>query len=65
MPFAVLHSEAEWAAVVDHSGQPGQSAAEPTVVTIGNFDGVHLRPPANSRHSVRNRAGRLAANPPC
>ena len=42
MPFVVLHSEAEWAAVVDHSGQPGQSAAEPTVVTIGNFDGVHL-----------------------
>jgi riboflavin kinase/FMN adenylyltransferase len=35
MPFAVLHSEAEWAALF---GQPG----DPTVVTVGNFDGVHL-----------------------
>lgn len=35
MPFAVLHSEAEWTALF---GQP----SEPAVVTIGNFDGVHL-----------------------
>ncbi len=35
MPFAIAHSEAEWAALF---GQP----AEPTVVTVGNFDGVHL-----------------------
>lgn len=35
MPFAVLHSEKEWAARFDrhHSA---------TAVTIGNFDGVHL-----------------------
>jgi len=35
MPFAIVQSEAEWAAL---AGQPG----EPTVVTVGNFDGVHL-----------------------
>jgi riboflavin kinase / FMN adenylyltransferase len=35
MAFAIAHSEAEWAAVF---GQP----SEPTVVTVGNFDGVHL-----------------------
>jgi riboflavin kinase/FMN adenylyltransferase len=35
MPFGVLHSEAEWAALF---GRP----SEPTVVTVGNFDGVHL-----------------------
>ncbi len=35
MPFAIAHSEAEWAALF---GQP----SEPTVVTVGNFDGVHL-----------------------
>jgi riboflavin kinase / FMN adenylyltransferase len=35
MPFAVLHSEAEWAALF---GDP----SAPTVVTVGNFDGVHL-----------------------
>lgn len=35
MPFAVLRSETDWAA---RFGQPGDRA----VVTIGNFDGVHL-----------------------
>jgi riboflavin kinase / FMN adenylyltransferase len=35
MAFAIAHSEAEWAALF---GQP----SEPTVVTVGNFDGVHL-----------------------
>ncbi|MGC2333550.1 MAG: bifunctional riboflavin kinase/FAD synthetase [Candidatus Acidiferrales bacterium] len=35
MPFAIVHSEAEWAALF---GQP----SEPNVVTVGNFDGVHL-----------------------
>jgi riboflavin kinase / FMN adenylyltransferase len=35
MPFAVVRSEAEWAAAF---GRPDQCA----VVTIGNFDGVHL-----------------------
>jgi len=35
MPFAMLHSEAEWTAAF---GQP----SAPTIVTIGNFDGVHL-----------------------
>jgi len=35
MPLAVLHSEAEWAA---QFGRP----ARPAVVTVGNFDGVHL-----------------------
>ncbi len=35
MAFAIAHSEAEWAAL---AGQP----SEPTVVTVGNFDGVHL-----------------------
>ncbi|HEX4074865.1 MAG TPA: bifunctional riboflavin kinase/FAD synthetase [Candidatus Acidoferrales bacterium] len=39
MPFAVLHSEAEWAELF---GQFGDPAAQRTVVTIGNFDGVHL-----------------------
>ncbi|HEX4002786.1 MAG TPA: bifunctional riboflavin kinase/FAD synthetase [Candidatus Acidoferrales bacterium] len=38
MPFAVLHSEAEWAALFGQAGPP----AEPAIVTIGNFDGVHL-----------------------
>jgi riboflavin kinase / FMN adenylyltransferase len=32
MAFAIVHSEAEWAALTN----------EPTVVTVGNFDGVHL-----------------------
>jgi riboflavin kinase / FMN adenylyltransferase len=35
MPFAIAHSEAEWAALF---GSP----SEPSVVTVGNFDGVHL-----------------------
>lgn len=35
MPFAIAHSEAEWAALF---GEP----SKPTVVTVGNFDGVHL-----------------------
>jgi len=35
MAFAVLHSESEWAAAFGRRG-------EATVVTIGNFDGVHL-----------------------
>jgi len=35
MPFAIAHSEAEWAALF---GEP----SEPTIVTVGNFDGVHL-----------------------
>jgi riboflavin kinase/FMN adenylyltransferase len=35
MPFAIVHSEAEWAALSSHS-------SEPTIVTVGNFDGVHL-----------------------
>ncbi|HTZ98955.1 MAG TPA: bifunctional riboflavin kinase/FAD synthetase [Candidatus Aquilonibacter sp.] len=35
MPFAVVHSEAEWVA---QFGQPGDGVA----VTVGNFDGVHL-----------------------
>ncbi len=35
MPFAIAHSEAEWAALF---GEP----AEPSIVTVGNFDGVHL-----------------------
>lgn len=35
MSFAVAHSEAEWAALFGHS-------SEPAVVTVGNFDGVHL-----------------------
>lgn len=35
MPFAVAHSEAEWAALFSRPDTP-------TVVTIGNFDGVHL-----------------------
>ncbi|MGD1211264.1 MAG: bifunctional riboflavin kinase/FAD synthetase [Candidatus Acidiferrales bacterium] len=35
MPLAVLHSEAEWTA---RFGRP----ARPAVVTVGNFDGVHL-----------------------
>jgi riboflavin kinase/FMN adenylyltransferase len=35
MPLAVLHSEAEW---TPQFGRP----ARPVVVTVGNFDGVHL-----------------------
>ena len=35
MAFAIAHSEAEWAALF---GEP----SKPTVVTVGNFDGVHL-----------------------
>jgi riboflavin kinase/FMN adenylyltransferase len=35
MPLAILHSEAEWTA---HFGEPRR----PAVVTVGNFDGVHL-----------------------
>lgn len=35
MPFAIVHSEAEWAALPSLSSQP-------TIVTVGNFDGVHL-----------------------
>jgi len=35
MPFATLHSEAEWQKQFSHSGRR-------TVLTVGNFDGVHL-----------------------
>ena len=35
MPFAVLHSPAEWAARFGGSGRR-------TVLTVGNFDGLHL-----------------------
>lgn len=35
MSFAIVHSEAEWAALPTQSSQPA-------IVTVGNFDGVHL-----------------------
>ena len=53
MPFEVVHSADEWVA---RFGEHRRSS----VVTIGNFDGVHLRPPANSPESARSgAAGRI------
>jgi riboflavin kinase / FMN adenylyltransferase len=56
MALAVLHSEGEWSARFD-------KARKPAVVTVGNFDGVHL---AHQRilgavASLARRTSRLAA----
>jgi riboflavin kinase / FMN adenylyltransferase len=56
MPLAILHSEAEWAAQFGHP-------ARPAVVTVGNFDGVHLGHQRILRRvqELARQAGRMSA----